>query len=106
MFGFYGSFEKLALALLQPIHVLPICVSREDVVYDFMGTTATRIELRRQHTDKYGFPLLNHTSYASNTLLMRFIWYINSVRSLTVPTASFRSTLHALHTIWTADRGD
>lgn len=105
MFGLYGSFEKLALALLQPIHVLPICVPREHVVYDFQRTTATRIELHKNHTNRDGMPLLDHTSYASDSLLMRYVWYVNSVQSLALPTAAFRSALHALHTMWTADRG-
>lgn len=102
MFGLYGSFEKLALALEGPIHLLPICVPREAVEYRWQNTRATRRAVEAGEVDARGLPLLTHAAPLSGSKLMRQMWYINSVHGIRVDPGLFRSTLHALHHIWVA----
>lgn len=104
MFGLYGSFEKLALACEQPIHLLPLCAPAADVEYNWENTKATARAVAKGEVDAHGLPLLGAASYGSPMKLMRQMWYINSVMSVRVDPALFRSALHALHHLWIADR--
>ncbi|KAG8458236.1 hypothetical protein KFE25_001528 [Diacronema lutheri] len=102
MFGLYGSFEKLALAVQGPIHVLPICAPREAVEYRWGNTRATRLAIAAGEVDAHGLPALTHRSHLSDSKLMRQMWFINGVHGITVDAGLFRATLHALHHIWMA----
>jgi hypothetical protein len=102
MFGLYGSFEKLALALGGPIHLLPICAAREAIEFRWGNTRATRSAIAAGNVDEHGMPLLTHNSALSNSKLMRQMWYINGVHGITVDPQIFRATLHAIHHIWMA----
>lgn len=102
MFGLYGSFEKLSLAVAGPIHILPICAPREAIEFRWGNTRATRAAIDAGQVDAHGLPALTHSSALSNSKLMRQMWFINGVHGITVDAGLFRSTLHALHHIWMA----
>mmetsp|Transcript_19355 Transcript_19355/g.48361 ORF Transcript_19355/g.48361 Transcript_19355/m.48361 type:complete len:483 (+) Transcript_19355:103-1551(+) len=104
MFGLYGSFEKLALALEGPIHVLPICAPREAIEFRWGNTAVTRSAIAAGRVDQWGLPALakSASGRASDSKLMRQMWFINGVHGITVDPELFRATLHALHHIWVA----
>jgi hypothetical protein len=104
MFGYYGSFEKLALALEGPIHLLPLCLGKEDVQMRWANSPLTRKYVEKGWTDKYGAPRLTSRSYASSAKVMRHMWYLSAVHSVRVEPELFRGVLHALHSIWGADQ--